>query len=424
MRASQDQGRIDQASIDRARVDPASVDSIRTRRCYHRRPLRSEGVCFVAGVMTLLAASGRAAADAPSPDGATERGSAPAARPDPPIVATLDIHAPASCATREALMGRVLARAPRIRFTDGRDATVALRATLQPTARGLTIAELVTSPTRGPRATRRLTAKSCAEAVDALALVIVMALDPASESPDVADAGSEPSGSDRPPTKQSAPEAGPRAPTAEPPTVESEETTPEIGPPPPPPRPRSPPPPRLPPSPRASLARYAFGVTAGALFGPAPGALPAVGGFLSAEIDRSSVWSPALRLSARHGARNRLVEPGGTARFALDSLSADLCPLLLRASSLQARPCGSALGGRLAAEGSSTYSPGAFARPFAGLGASLLIDVDLGRHLLITGRVGAIASLIRDSFAFTPEVFHRVAWVTLDFAAGLALRFP
>jgi hypothetical protein len=366
--------------------------------------LRSDAVRFVAGVMTLLTTSGPAAADAPS------AGSEPAGSADAPILAALDIQAPAGCATREALMAQISARAPRIRFTDGRDATIALHATVEPTSRGPTVAELVTFPAGGPRTTRRLTAKSCAEAVDALALVIAIVLDPASESPRPADAGSDPSESDPGGSRPTAPEASPRAPAAEHPALETNEAA----------APQS----RPPSSPRASLARYTFGATAGALFGPAPRALPAVGAFLSAEMDRDSVWSPALALSARHGARDDVVEPGGTARFALDTLTLDLCPLRLRTSVLQARPCGAALGGRLAAQGSSTYSPHAYARPFAALGASLLIDVELGRHFLIAGRVGASASLIRDSFAFTPEVFHRVAWATLDFAAGVALRFP
>ena len=329
----------DRVSIDRASIDPASVDNVHTRRCYHRRRLRSERVCFVVGVMTLLAASSQAAAGAPTPDGPGDGRSDPAVSADAPILAALDIQAPATCATREALMARVLARAPRIRFTDGRDATIALRATVQPTSRGPTVAELVVFPAGKPRTTRRLTAKSCAEALDALALVIAIALDPTSESPGAIDAGSDSSGADRAGSKPSVPEASSRAPAAESFAAESKETAPEVRP------PRSPSWPPSPSPPRARVARYAFGVTAGALFGPAPRALPAVGAFVNAEVDRGSVWSPALELSARHGTRDRLVEPGGTAEFALDTLTVDLCPLRLRASALQARPCGAVLGG-------------------------------------------------------------------------------
>jgi len=50
--------------------------------------------------------------------------------------------------------------------------------------------------------------------------------------------------------------------------------------------------------------------------------------------------------------------------------------------------------------------------------------VPLGGVLEIRGRFGAGATLIRDAFLFTPEVFYRAASVTLVGDLGLGARFP
>ena len=69
-------------------------------------------------------------------------------------------------------------------------------------------------------------------------------------------------------------------------------------------------------------------------------------------------WSPALFVGATHVWRSDLSEPGGAASFTLDAASLDACPLRLRWSRLAARPCASALVGRLAASGSDTDQAG------------------------------------------------------------------
>ena len=125
-----------------------------------------------------------------------------------------------------------------------------------------------------------------------------------------------------------------------------------------------------------------------------------------------------------HAWSEGLAEPGGTAAFTLDALMMDACALRLNLAPLEVRACGTALYGRLGAAGSVTYSPAAAARPFAAAGGALLVSLKLGRLFELSGRFGASASLIRDSFAFTPNVFHRTAAVTIAAGLGLGLRFP
>jgi hypothetical protein len=129
-------------------------------------------------------------------------------------------------------------------------------------------------------------------------------------------------------------------------------------------------------------------------------------------------------VAGTHAWSSGLLEPGGTAAFTLDAVTLEACALRLHLAPLEARACGAALYGRLGASGSETYSPATTARPFAAAGGALLLFLQLGRGFELSGRFGASASLIRDSFAFTPAIFHRTAAVTIAAGLGLGLRFP
>jgi hypothetical protein len=174
----------------------------------------------------------------------------------------------------------------------------------------------------------------------------------------------------------------------------------------------------------ATQSRFGGGATAQELFGLTPGSLPGLGVYLIAALDREALWSPAIVVAGTHAWTSGLVEPGGTAAFTLDAITLDACALRLDLAPLEARACGTALYGRLTASGSDTYSRATVARPFAAAGGALLLSLELGRVFELTGRLGASASLIRDSFAFTPAVFHRTAAVIVATGVGLGVRFP
>ena len=91
---------------------------------------------------------------------------------------------------------------------------------------------------------------------------------------------------------------------------------------------------------------------------------------------------------------------------------------------LEARLCAAASAGRLAAEGSNTFDPRSVARPFATAGGAARLAVPFGGRVQVGIRLGAGATLWRDAFEFTPEVFHRAASVTLMGALGIGVRFP
>ncbi|HEX3904927.1 MAG TPA: hypothetical protein VH853_18985 [Polyangia bacterium] len=355
--------------------------------------------------------------------------------------ARLEVQAPPDCTTREELAARVAARSRRIHFDDEASGP-SVRAAIARAPRGGAVGELVIVEPGGRSSSRRLSAPTCAEATDAIALIIALTLDPASKPAPATATPVPPAAAATPPrtapvTTGAAPErarvepsdgrtptpaATPSAATpsaASKPTIRTE-TAPQpatsagrravvIG--------------ETPEPPVATQVRFGAGAAAQAIFGPAPGTLPGVAVYLLAALDRDAVWSPAVIVWATHALSSGLVEPGGRAAFTLDALILDACALRLRVSVFEGRACATGMYGRLAASGSETYSPATAARPYAVAGGALLFSAALGR-LDLTGRVGGGASLVRDSFAFAPTVFHRTDAVTVAASLGLGVRFP
>ena len=362
--------------------------------------------------------------------------------------ARLEVQALPDCTTREELAARVAARSRRIHFDDEGAVEPTIRAAITRTPHGGAAGDLVIVQPNGKTSSRRLTAASCAEATDAIALIIALTLDPMSVSASTSAAASAAASaaSGRPATTASPPAASQTGLTPPPPAAnEPARTPPEAAPARPPAPARStenptrperevPPPPSadrepsvvtFPPSPPvATQSRFGGGATAQEIFGLAPGPLPGLGVYLITALDREALWSPAIVVAGTHAWSSGLVETGGTAAFTLDALTLDACALRLHLAPLEARACGTALYGRLGASGSDTYSHASVTRPFAAAGGALFLSLELGRFFELSGRFGASASLIRDSFAFTPAVFHRTAAVTIAAGLGLGLRFP
>jgi hypothetical protein len=360
--------------------------------------------------------------------------------------ARLEVQALPDCTTREEVAARVAARSRRIHFDDEQAAGPTVRAVIAHGPHGA-VGELVIVEPDGRTSSRRLSAGSCAEATDAIALIIALTLDPLSAAASTAAASPAPSAATgRPgalPLPPSAPQSGPTppAPTANEPPHSPAEAIParrpaSVRPPESPARPER----EAPPSPSAgrespvvssraappvvTQSRFGGGASGQAIFGLVPGALPGLGVYLIAALDREALWSPALVLTGTHAWSNGLVETGGTAAFTLDAVTVDACALRLHLAPFEARACATALYGRLAASGSDTYAQATDTRPFAAAGGAVLLSLDLGRLFELSGRFGASASLIRDSFAFAPAVFHRTAAVTFAAGLGLGVRFP
>jgi len=370
-----------------------------------------------------------------------------AAAPGEPAAtsARLEVQALPDCTTREELAARVAARSRRIHFDDEGAVGPTVRAAIIPSPRGGAVAELVIVQPGGKTSSRRLSAPSCAEATDAIALIIALTLDPMSVSASAAGSTAAPAttgvGRSAAPAPSSASQTGPTPPpAANAPSRTAPESAPARAPAPAHPVDLTTRPDQTAPSPPAdheptvaasppappvvARSRFGAGGTAQALFGLVPGTLPGLGLYLIAARDREALWSPAVVVAGAHAWSSGLLEPGGTAAFTLDAVTVDACALRLHLAPFEARACGTALYGRLTATGSETYSQATSTRPFAAAGGALLLSLELGRLFELSGRFGASASLIRDSFAFAPAVFHRTAAVTLSAGLGLGVRFP
>ena len=325
--------------------------------------------------------------------------------------ARLEVQALPDCTTREELAARVAARSRRIHFDDEGAVGPTVRAVIARAPHGGATGDLVIVQPDGKTSSRHLSVASCAEATDAIALIIALTLDPMSVSAPASASGRHRARREPPPGARARPSRPPTRATdradATPPAANEPSRTSVGGSPRPPASARaigrkpdqararsaalpsadrepsvvaSPPAP-----PVASQGRFGGGAAAQELFGLAPGALPGLGIYLIAALDREALWSPAVVVAGTHAWSNGLVEPGGTAAFTLDAITLDACALRLHLAPLEARACGTALYGRLGASGSETYSPATATRPFAAAGGAVLLSLELGRLFELIG---------------------------------------
>ena len=302
-------------------------------------------------------------------------------RAEPPP-ARLEVVAPPQCATAEDLEARVTQRSARIRFSPDSGAGFTLRVEMVTEPSGAVAATLAVAGPDRSRAVRHLGAGTCSEALDALALMIAVLLDPR------ALVG---------PPASSAP--------AEPAAVITE--------------PEAPPPPR-----RWGLA---VGAAAHTISGPMPVAAPGLAAGVAAAPEPGTghrFWSPAARLRWAHDWLADWRAPGGTADFTLDSLELDVCPVALGTAGFAARACAAAIGSRVAARGSQTFMAQSHAEYLVAVGASLWVTLRVAPHIALEGSLAAAPSLRRDSFAFDPNTFYRVAPMTFTGSLGLGVTFP
>ena len=270
--------------------------------------------------------------------------------------ARLELRGVPDCISRSEVAARVAARSSRIQFVD--EAAISATVALTSARAGNVVAELALTAAGIEPAPRRIVARSCAEAADAVALMIAVTLDPTlkrksatgaagadtagggSASPDV---GTTPA---TPPTeKPDQPVKGP-----EPPVIVE---------------------PAAPVAPEPTRRRFGAYVAGETTFGPAPAVMPGIALHGMAALERDGVWAPALFVGLTHAWRSDLSQSNGAASFTLDAATVDVCPLRFGGSLLAARPCASALVGRLASTGSDTIDGASAARPFGAAGRRL-----------------------------------------------------
>ena len=304
------------------------------------------------------------------------------AAPDAAVTtARLELTGAADCISRNELAARVAARSARIQFAD--DAAIVAAVAIASARPANVVAELVLSAAGIEPVPRRIVARSCAEAADAVALMIAVTLDPTSAPTITPD---QPVTAPEPPVTVEAP---------------------------------------VPPAPVTSEAarrRFAAYVAGETIFGPAPAVMPGIALHGMAALERDGVWAPAVFIGLTHAWRSELSQPGGAASFTLDAASVDACPLRFGGSRLVVRPCASALVGRLASAGSDTEQGASAARPYSAAGAAL--TATLGTTVELYARLGIGVTLLRDSYELGGMIFHRAGQITTTASLGVGLHWP
>jgi hypothetical protein len=320
---------------------------------------------------------------------------APAAPAEPDaeagvVAASLELAAPPGCGSSSELAQAIRSRSDRIRIGEGSNQMRRLRVEIREDDAGLVITLSLAQP-NGRRSTRTLRASSCAEALDAAALVAAVSLDPSAST--AAEVAARPA---------AVPAA---APSACPPCERGRAET---------PAPSRPPP-------HVEMSTL---VAFGAISGPAPDVMPGFGAVLQVAYERDGVLSPALRLSYSHFARGDFVVAGGTADFSLDVGTLELCPVRAEAGPWRIYPCLRGTGGELRASGSETVGAVARGRPWWEVGAGVVVLVHPSRSLELGLTLAAGWPLVRDTFQFEPLEFHTVSALALTGGLGAGVRFP
>lgn len=336
--------------------------------------------------------------------------------------ARLEVRAAPACTTRADLAARVDARSPRIQFVD--DAALTVKAVFTTPRPGKVVGEVVLSLRGSKRSSRRVLARSCADAADAVALIIAVTLDPTS-----VDDGHTTVNAERAPESgaNSAAQAS-TAPSSSPPATKGSAAKREVQAA---ASPKTEAPVAVEPeadlsneSPVATRSRFGAHVAGQMVFGPAPGVMPGLALYAVVGLDRDAIWSPALIVGATYVWRDGLVEPGGIASFTLYAASLDVCPFRVSVVDIEARACASALVGRLAVAGFDTNAPASSDRPFATAGAAGVFTFGLGAVVEVSARLGMGASLVRDSFEFGSTIFYQTNRLTTFASLGIGARLP
>ena len=294
--------------------------------------------------------------------------------------------------------------------------------------KGRTFGRLTVRNPEGLQTVREIEAKDCSEAVDALALVVALAVNP--RAADTPPAAVSPRTADAPPaaeTPRPAPTAPPDEPispartaqptapsaTARPPTPSSNASTdaPEAA---------------ASASPR-DAAGWAFRAGLSALGVSAMAPEPLLGGRASGEwvYLATEVVAPSFRASVGYATHAGFAVDGGTAHFAYAGTNLEICPLRLPAAGpLLLRPCAMADLGLVFARGADTIAGRVETRPWVALGGGGRLEWALGRRVGLDLEVGCTFPIWRDRFLFGSRSFHRVGWVSGVLALGIVIRIP
>ena len=303
----------------------------------------------------------------------------------------LSYRAPEGCPGVAEFQRSVQRRSARVHFVDegahDRELSIVMRQDGEATKGELRLLE-----PGGSVRQRHVRFTTCSEAVEGLALIAVVSLDP-----------------------QALLESDKPAEPAEPPSVPKPAVKPAAA--------------KIETQPKRDLVPVAqpskIQWAVGGEFNIAIRALPAsaLGGSLFMEVAaRSQSWSsPLFRIAISHVQRRGLESGDAEANFTLTLATLSACPLRAAANFVVLRTCAFASGGALHAWGSSTTNLQQRTRPYGVVGGSLSVGAQISQTVEMVTDLAAGTTLLRDSFGFDQEQ----AWKTpaLYLSSGIGARF-
>jgi len=315
------------------------------------------------------------------------------------VSARLELTLPDNCGSPDWFLERIRIRSDRIRFHPDEQSMV-VRAQVMRTAAGRIQAKMTLRQRDGTLAARSIEAADCEQALDGLALVTAVTLDPtalARQNPSEATLGPKAS-TPKPPETKPAPTTFTKTADAAPPALKPLAAN----------RPRS----------WWDISLGGTGVR-----GPAPGWMVGAEGSIRATWSSVSPLSPSLRLSVSVQQDRGFKADGGIADFSLVGVAFDSCPFTITSGPVELRGCAVGVVGMLTSSGRVTASPEIHHRPWYAAGASGTVDVLLGNRIALPLRAFALFPALRDTYQFSPSAFYRTPVVSFGLTASLSVRF-
>ena len=335
----------------------------------------------------------------------------------------LEYRAFSGCDDAAQFLAALRARAPRVRLASpdevARSFTVEITSGTANTRARLTIRE-----PGGAKTVRELVAKDCREAVDGIALVAALAVDPQALAAQNAAPGakndtavgetdkSEPEKSRAPQSAEPERAASASAMNSATSNASAERVA------------------MTPPSDeRATLAvrssfEWAASVAMAARSGLSPGWL--FGGRLGVALEsRAALFSPSLRLWGEYAPRATFAVQGGNVAFSYAGATLEICPVNVRiGEGLRARPCLLGDLGVVHAAGLDVPNARSADRLRIAFGAQARFEWMLTRRIGIDLDFGCTFPIRRDRYRFDPLLVYTPQAVGVTASAGVSLHFP
>ena len=296
-------------------------------------------------------------------------------------------EAPGGCPGEEEFLARVRARVSRMRTATGADGPRLFSVRVRE-ARQAFVGTLDITEPDGAQSHRRIPADTCIEAVDALALVTALAIDPRAAARHAAANSSDAAA---PARLQEATPVGVKQAGLE----------------------------------RAAFWSFEFSAEGRLASGVSPGPVWAWGALGSAGLVTGTPWTPRIRAGVLWSPKHTFAGEQGAAAFGWTAAVVDLCALdVALGLGASVQPCLSAELGALRAEGVRVQNHQSATRRWVATGVAADVAWRLSGPLELVGVAAVVVPWVPDRFLVGTERIHEVPLVAWRAGLGLAVVWP